>query len=73
MSIGQQVTLTGTIYSPVWPFDRICLRVRYGLKSKEIFFLKTSDFKQIKDGQFDFDTKIKFFSNKIWSSSGTVS
>ena len=72
MSIGQQVTMTGSIFSPIWPFDRICIRVRYGIKSKELFFLKTEDLKQIKDGQYDFETKIKFFSSKLWSSSGTV-
>ena len=72
MSIGQQVTMTGSIFSPIWPFDRICIRVRYGIKSKELFFLKTEDLKQIKDGQYDFETKIKFFSSKLWSSSGKV-
>jgi len=72
MSIGQQVTMTGSIFSPIWPFDRICIRVRYGIKSKELFFLKTEDLKQIKDGQYDFETKIKFFSSKLWSSSVKV-
>jgi len=72
MSIGQQVTMTGSIFSPIWPFDRICIRVRYGIKSKELFFLKTQDLKQIKDGQYDFETKIKFFSSKLWSSSVKV-
>ena len=64
--------MTGSIFSPIWPFDRICIRVRYGIKSKELFFLKTEDLKQIKDGQYDFETKIKFFSSKLWSSSGKV-
>ena len=72
MSIGQQVKMTGSIFSSICPFDRICIRVRYGIKSKELFFLKTQDLKQIKDGQFDFETKIKLFSSKLWSSSGKV-
>ena len=72
MSIGQQVKMTGSIFSSICPFDRICIRVRYGIKSKELFFLKTQDLKQIKDGQFDFETKIKLFSSKLWSSSGMV-
>jgi len=72
MSIGQSVTVSGTVNCPVVPFDKICLRLRYGIKHKELFFPQMTHFTRKSSDEYDFETKIKFYSDKIWSSTVKV-